>query len=174
MDKLTAIRTFVKPRFTPARHIRIFDDHWYNVRFQNIERGQGDYLGLGEGEYTQLLPGKKAREARDARLNHCNGISEYHGNVFAVFTTHYGRMRENPDVYIGSSGSDAAMQCIAYVDEQYRAHQKWIADCQTELARHQTAQQAKPEEWRAGAIADCERCIEQYKDAFDYRVERVR
>ena len=169
MDKLTAIRTFAAPGFTPARHVKIFKDRWYRVRFQNVERDpRCDYVGLGEGEYTQLLPGAKAREARDARLNHCNGISEYHGSVFALYTTRYGRMNDNAEYFTGLDEMHAGL-CA-----RSREHAKWIEDCGKELRQHIERQQAKPEDWRAEAILSCAAVIQKYANAFDYRAERIR
>jgi hypothetical protein len=84
MDRLTTIRSFGKPGCTPARHTRIYANRWYLVTFQNTGRDQGDGYYLAEGEYTSLLPGDRAREARDAKLNHCNNITEYKGLVFEV------------------------------------------------------------------------------------------
>lgn len=84
MDKLNAYRTFRKSSYTPVDK-RIYKDRWYLCTFQNIERdGLTDYIGLGEGEYQELLPGDKAREARDARLNHLNAIREWNGQVWKV------------------------------------------------------------------------------------------
>jgi hypothetical protein len=49
MDTLTAVRTFAKPGFCPVKRTRLFNDRWYKVTFQNVEHGQGDYIGLAAG-----------------------------------------------------------------------------------------------------------------------------
>ena len=82
MNKLTAYRTFGKPGYTPTKHIRIYKDRFYRVTMQNTERDQGDGYYLADGEYTELLDGVEAKRRRDAHLNHCNNIQEYHGPVW--------------------------------------------------------------------------------------------
>jgi hypothetical protein len=89
MDRMTAIRSFGNAGYTPARKVRVENKKWYLVTLQNIERDQGDYMGLGEGEYQVLVPGAKAREYRQAHLNHCNRIEEYNGEVFGVTWSMY-------------------------------------------------------------------------------------
>ena len=90
MNKLTAMRTFGKPGFTPVRSFRIYANKWYLCTFQNVERDpRCDYVGLGEGEYTEVLPGKLARRARDASLNHLNGITLWQGEVWSVTHTQH-------------------------------------------------------------------------------------
>jgi hypothetical protein len=169
MDRLTAIRTFGSSSFTPAKRTKIFADRWYLVTFQNVETDPMiDYVGLGEGEYSQLLPGNKARESRDAKLNHCNAIVEYTGPVYAAYTTSYGTMREAP-MYFGDV--DALHTHIA---SRKAEHDKWISDCQQELARLQSEQDLKYQGWRESAIRDCTRVIAERKDGFAYRVEKER
>lgn len=169
MDRLTAIRTFAAPGFSRARgRVRIMDSKWYVVRFQNVEHGQGDYVGLGEGEYSQLLPGRKAREARDARLNHCNGIAEHRGHVFELFASSYGGDLKSCGWHV--SELEATRAALAKRFE----HDKWIADCEKTLADYQAKQAIKPEEWRAGAIRDCERVIVEKREAFKCEVREVK
>ncbi len=85
MNGLSVYRTFAKPGYSPVKgKVRIFDDKWYIVTFQNTETDQGDGHYLVDGEYTQLMPGRAARNARDAHLNHCNAVSEHKGPVYAV------------------------------------------------------------------------------------------
>jgi len=85
MDRMTAYRNFGNAGYTPARKVKIYSDRWYLCTFQNVERNSlCDYIGLGEGEYTELLPGAKAREAKFAHLNHLNKVAEYTGQVWAV------------------------------------------------------------------------------------------
>jgi hypothetical protein len=85
MNGLTAYRSFAKPGYTPVKKFRIYKKRWYFCTFQNVERdGLTDYIGLGIGEYRELLPGNKAKEARDAHLNHLNAIEEYQGPVYSV------------------------------------------------------------------------------------------
>ena len=85
MNRLTAYRTFGMASYTPAKGVRLMDSKWYVVRFQNVERDpRTDYIGLAEGEYTELLRGSAARRARDAHLNHCNGIAEHKGPVYQL------------------------------------------------------------------------------------------
>lgn len=169
MDRLTAIRTFAKPSFTPTRHVKIFSDRWYMVRFQNVERDpRFDYVGLGDGEYTVLLPGNKAREARDARLNHCNGITEHVGRVYALYITRYGRMREDAEFFPDIESMHARVLAC------YREHETWLADCAKALRDHVAKYQAKPEDWRMESILGCTAVIAQNQDSFDYRVEVAR
>jgi hypothetical protein len=130
MDKLTAIRSFASPGFTPARRVKIFNDHWYLVTMQNVERGQGDYLGLGEGEYSELLPGDKARERRDARLNHCNSIAEHSGPVFELLANQYGGDVRHVGYF--ATPKDASTK----LDQCKTAYDKWIGDCRAEGDRH--------------------------------------
>lgn len=170
MDKLTAIRTFAAPNFTPARHTKIFKDRWYRVRFQNVETDpRCDYVGLGEGEYTQVLPGNKAREARDACLNHCNGVSEYHGRVYALFVTQYGQMRETPEYFDGNMEG-----LFAAVSSRFAQHEKWMTDCAKELAIYQTRYEKTPNEHNFETVLSCAAVIQKYRAAFDYRLEIAR
>ena len=166
MNTLTAIRTFAKPGFCPVRP-RIFADRWYKVTFQNVERGQGDYIGLGEGEYTQLLPGNKAREARDAHLNHCNAIQEWSGQVWEVFTTSYGNMKQHP-VYVSTEESAELT-----VEVSRREHKEWLD--KVAQSREMYAQKvSQGQEWAKGSIADCDRILAIGMSTFDYTVKQIR
>jgi hypothetical protein len=170
MNKLSAIRTFANPGFTPTKRTRVRNDRWFIVRSQNIERDpRCDYVGLGEGEYTQLLPGSETRKLRDARLNNCNAITEYDGPVFEVRTSSYG----SEDVtHKGYFATGAEAQAAAEVERA--KHDKWIADVKSELANHIRSNEAKPEQWREGAIRDCRRCLEERADKFHFEVKAVR
>lgn len=85
MNHLDAIRNFANPGYTPTRGtIRIYDAKWYVCTFQNTETDQGGGHYLAEGEYSQVLPGKEARKARDAQLNHLNTIREHTGKIWKV------------------------------------------------------------------------------------------
>lgn len=84
MNTLTAIRSFGKPSYCPAK-TKVFDNRWYLVEMQDVETDpRFDYVGLKETTTVYLMPGKITREKRTARLNHCNRIAEYTGNVFAL------------------------------------------------------------------------------------------
>lgn len=76
------VRAFGAPSYTPARRVRVYRDRWYLATMQNVERDPRiDYVGLAEGEYTELVSGTEARERRDSRLNHLNHLVEYRGPV---------------------------------------------------------------------------------------------
>jgi len=83
VNKLTAIRSFANPGFTPVK-LRIYNNRWYLFTFQNIRTDQGGGHYLAEGEHTILLPGREARRARDRHLNHLNAIREHRGEVWEV------------------------------------------------------------------------------------------
>ena len=96
MNHLSAIRTFGKPGYTPAKHTRIYDNRWYLCTFQNVETdSRFDYVGLGKGEYQELLPGLAAIQARDAHLNHLNALREWTGPVFRLAFIYYTK----PDIH---------------------------------------------------------------------------
>ena len=84
MNRLTAIRSFGNPGYTPAKKVRLFNDRYYMLTMQNTETDQGDGHYLVEGTYTIILPGDKARGERDSHLNHCNGITEYTGPIWQL------------------------------------------------------------------------------------------
>ena len=68
MNTLTVIRTFAHPGYTPARRVRISNSAWYRVTMQNVERDpRCDYVGLGEGTYTEILPGQKSGDYAERR-----------------------------------------------------------------------------------------------------------
>lgn len=162
---MTTNRTFAQPSYTSARRVRIRNDRWYLVRFQNVETNpMTDYVGLGEGEYTQLLSGTEAREARDARLNHCNGIAEYDGPVFAVTPSQYGHPLSKP---IHVTSADAAAKLTL---EYRQKHNDWIVAVRQELERAYTRTDALAESIRA----DCQRCIAEYGDKYTAEVKRLR
>jgi len=119
------------------------------VTFQNVETApRTDYVGLGEGEYIQLLPGAKAREARDARLNHCNKIEQWDGPVFALCTTSYGTWNGSREPkYLGDSESILIATKDAWIE-----HAVWLDGVREELAEKEAKYAAKPESWIEGAI----------------------
>ena len=84
MNTLTAIRSFGKPGYCPTK-TRVQNNKWYLVEMQDVETDpRCDYVGLKDTTTIYLMPGKIAREKRQARLNHCNRIAEYTSNVFAL------------------------------------------------------------------------------------------
>lgn len=130
MNKLTALRTFANPSLTPTKGTKIFNDRWYQVTMQNTERDIGDGYYLAEGEYVELLPGKAARERREARLNHCNSIVEYSGPVFELFANEYGGEPR-------SAGFFPSAEAMKVKLEAKKAdHDKWVTDCIEEGLRH--------------------------------------
>jgi hypothetical protein len=179
MDKLTALRTFGNPSISPAKRTKIFADRWYLVTMQNVERDpRCDYVGLGEGTYQELLPGNKARERRDARLNHCNHIVEWDGNVYEAFASRYGSEAQH-------------LAWFPTVDETFDAitaekakHDKWIADCQHEQEIHETAAKAIDAgevttsilsvDLHRESAANCAKVIEQYREAFRCDIKKIR
>ncbi len=130
MNKLTALRTFANPSLTPTKGTKIFNDRWYQVTMQNTEHDIGDGYYLAEGEYVELLPGKAARERREARLNHCNSIVEYNGPVFELLTSQYGHELRGVGFY------PSAEATMVKLDAEKAAHDKWVTDCIEEGLRH--------------------------------------
>jgi len=85
MNHQDAIRNLGNPGYTPTKGtIRILNTKYYLCTFQNTETDQGGGHYLAQGEYTRILPGRQARHARDARLNHLNAIREYQGEIWQV------------------------------------------------------------------------------------------
>jgi hypothetical protein len=85
VNKLSAIRNFSNPGYCPVKSTRLYNDKWYLVEMQDVERNpMTDYVGLADTSTVYLWPGNKTRQERDSRLNHCNKIVEYTGNVFAL------------------------------------------------------------------------------------------
>lgn len=170
MNHLTAIRTFAAPGFTPTKGTRIFANRWYRVTMQNTERDMGDGHYLAEGEYTELLPGNKARERRDARLNHCNRIEEWTGPVYALYTTHYGVWSANRDaLYFGD-----VIELEKAVKKAYGDHLQWLAQVRETLVLHRKRYEQKQESWIASAIESCEKCLAERSDTFGYHIEKER
>jgi len=171
MNRLDAIRTFAQPGYCPAKQLRIHKDRYYLVKMQNVETDpRVDYVGLGVGEYLELLPGSAARERRDARLNHCNAIAEYDGPVFAVLTTQYGNWNPERKPHYSPSKEDVE----AYIKAQRDAHDKWLDDCEKELAQYEAAYAKKPEQWRAGAIENIKLTITNNRNSFRSEILEVR
>jgi hypothetical protein len=177
MNRLTAIRTFAAPGVTPTKRVKLFNHRWYYVRMQNVERGQGDYVGLGEGEYTELLPGNKARERRDAHLNHCNAIAEYSGPVFDLFANRYGGELEHVGYF--ATPEDAA----AKLDACKTSHDKWIRDCRIEGERHRatasaieqgTGESILTAEMHRQAAKECDAVADQHADGFRCDLRKIR
>jgi len=170
MDTLTAVRTFAKPGYSPAKRTRIENSKYYVVRMQNTERDMGDGYYLAEGEYRELLPGSAARERRDAKLNHCNAVIEWNGPVFAVLTSSYGHWdTSRKPKYAGSQA-----EANAYVAEARGQHTKWLAGCERELVGYEAKYAADPTEWRAGSVRDCKRVIAENQDTFRFEILQVR
>lgn len=142
MDRLTAVRTFARPGYTPAKRTRIQATKWYTVTMQNIDRDpRCDYIGLGEGEYTELVTGTDARARRDAHLNHCNAIAEYSGPLYRLTEYRYGHVWE-PIKYVGTEGDIGLLRQALTTEEtrvkaeidRYRV--KLLASAATEDATH--------------------------------------
>jgi hypothetical protein len=171
MNTVTAIRTFAQPGFSPAKRTKIYAGRYYVVTMQNVERNpMFDYVGLGDGEYTQLVTGTEARNRRDARLNHCNRIQEWNGPVFAVLTSQYGNFdTSRRPVYFGSQED-----VDTYILSEQNKHVLWISDVVRELNKHILAQVEKPEDWRASAIRDCQKCLDTRRDAFKFESLKIR
>ena len=125
MNALTAVRSFARPGYCPVKHVRIFDNRYYVVRMQNVETDpRCDYVGLAEGEYTELMPGNKARERRDSRLNHCNGIAEWTGPVYCVTVYQFNRPRQWPEYAGNHTEVEAIVQRNnAEADKHFRGFQ---------------------------------------------------
>ena len=169
MNTLTALRTFGKSSLTPAKGTRILDSKYYLVTMQNTERDMGG-IYLADGEYRELLTGHAARQRRDARLNHCNHITEWTGPVFAVLTSRYGFLdtSRKPN-YVGSQ-----VEADAFVADARNEHSQWLVKCSEALAMYQAKYAAKPEEWLAGAIRNCERVIRENQNTFCFEILQVR
>jgi len=171
MNTLTAIRTFAKPGFSPAKRTKLFNDRWY------IERGQGDYLGLGEGEYTELLPGNKARDRRDAHLNHCNRLAEYDGPVFELMANQYGGELRSFGFY------PTIADLTVKLDSAKASHDKWVMDCRTEAAKHMatalelehgTGKSIMTAEHHRQVSKDCTAVADKHKASFKCDARKVR
>lgn len=171
MNTLTAIRTFAKPSFTPVKHTRIFAERWYKVTFQNVETDpRCDYVGLAKGEYTELLPGNKAREARVARLNHCNNIQEWHGEVWEVVTSCYGHLSGTRPVFRSSQESAKLTVDVARQD-----HAKWVSDVAKEQEHYRAQLVQHPDQtWRQGSIDDCQRILDAGMSTFQFTIRQIR
>jgi hypothetical protein len=89
---------------------------------QNVERDV-DYIGLADGEYEELLPGSKARERRDATLNHCNSIREYVGPVWEVQVHKY--RSEIGEKFWARSEEDVQAIVIKARTEQQQHMARW-------------------------------------------------
>jgi hypothetical protein len=120
MNQLTAIRSFAKPGFCPVKSTRIQSNKWYLVEMQDIESdSMTDYIGLANTSTIYLYPGNITRQKRDSRLNHCNRIVEYTGNVYSVsslkmrFTEYYpsiesaSKAKQKHDIYVTESMAKA-------------------------------------------------------------------
>ena len=118
MDRMTALRTFAQPSYTPTKHIRIYANRWYLVTMQNVEHDSlTDYHGLAPGEYTELVTGTEARYRRDAHLNHCNAVRQYDGPVYQVDDIRYvGRVYRT--VYITDTARVDILRAQQMVEEQ--------------------------------------------------------
>ena len=130
MNRTTLLRTFASPAYRPrAARVRIYSDRWYIVTMQNVERGM-DYLGLGEGEYTELVPGADARDRRDARLNHCNRVTEHLGPVYRAAFNPYATNTERVTYHATEAAARAWAEGNATAGRD-----KWLADLARERDR---------------------------------------
>jgi hypothetical protein len=133
MTSLSLHRTFANPSYTPTKGTKIRKDRWCIVRMQKTSRDQGDGLYLEDGEDVALLQGDEARKRRDARLNHCNGITEYSGPVFALHRYPYNSPEPTAPTFYPSE--EAAEEAAAAFQAE---HGRWIADMEKSLG-HQIA-----------------------------------
>lgn len=176
MDHTTLIRNFGSSAYRPrAARVRIFSDRWYTVTMQNVERGPGDFLGLGEGEYTELVPGADARGRRDARLNHCNRVAEHTGPVYRAAFRPYAT---NPERVTYHATEQAARAWAEGGAENGRA--RWITDLTTErdraLARAETADgPAFNAAFYRNKAADCARVLaEAQATPWPWSIKQIR
>ena len=130
MAALTSLRTFRNPGSSPVQGTRIYNRRWYLCTFQNTKYTIGGGRYLAEGEYTKILPGKEARKARDASLNHLNALEEYTGSVWQVLSWDY--FAEMPRV-VGYFGTEEEAQAVA--DLEREVHVKWLANLEAALVR---------------------------------------
>jgi len=164
VDRLTAYRTFGNPGYSPVRgKVRIYSNRWYFCTFQNVEHNPLiDYIGLAQGEYTELLPGEQARGERDSRLNHLNSMREHRGEVWQVtHPTHSGRKSWHPT-------QDGARRAVAAqlaedarkLAEARASLAKQIARTDEELAGYALCNPPMSpvefREWQAGMLPSCE------------------
>ena len=126
MNHLDAIRNFGNSGYTPTKGIRILNTKWYLCTFQNTEHDQGGGYYLAEGEYARILPGKEARQARDARLNHLNAIHEYSGEIWKV-TAITGQITLHP------TRADADFECGVQVAQNSYSASKAFAHLDKEI-----------------------------------------
>jgi len=155
MDRVTAYRTFGDPSYSPTRRTRIRNDRFYLVTLQNVETdARTDYVGLGEGTYTELVGGAKAREYRDARLNHCNRVEEYAGPVWEWAVDWW---RSPGSRYVRSL--EEARDLTRHYEAQYQEHR-------AQLARERARYLAKPQDdFTRKVIADIEKAEAQPQPA---------
>ncbi len=117
MNKTTAIR-LVKPGYSPAKGMQIYDSRWYRVTLQDVEvDALTDYHGLKDSETTYIMPGEDARQCRDRALNHCNRIEEHTGPVWAISWREGGRIPSESYTYSEEKAQTIA-QSIAMAKDQ--------------------------------------------------------
>lgn len=152
MDALTAIRSFGIPSFSPAKRVRIFNKRWYLLEMQNVETDpRCDYMGLAEGTYVLLLPGSKAREQRDCKLNHCNAIVEWKGQVWTVSEQPYACGQWQTSWYADEKEARQEVE---------KFHQKrfdWLR--KVEKSREDATMKG-----RLTTVQECDRVIKKHKD----------
>ena len=129
MDTLTAVRSFGRPGYSPAKRTRIYANRLYLVTMQNTETDQGDGHYLVEGEYVELVTGDEARRRRDAQLNHCNAVQEYHGPAYAVYHRPYGGDRVECQLAAGRASAKTLY------DRLFREREGHISRLLAEAAR---------------------------------------
>lgn len=116
MNRLTAYRVFGNSGYCPVKSTRIYKDRFYMVELQDIERDyRTDYIGLADTSTIYLFDGVKAKKERDSRLNHCNRIAEYKGNIYTVTSNKLRISEFYPDM---QSAIDAKCK-----------HELYISDC---------------------------------------------
>ena len=178
MDTLTAVRSFARPGYSPTQgRVRIFNSRYYRVTFQNVERDpRADYVGLAEGEYTELLPGKQARAARDNRLNHCNAIALHTGDVYRLTFADNWYFWKPQDALFFASTEDAEAHVQALKAEHAAQFTRWQKQLERKASTTAAEERARAEQSGIGASflddpAHWEkRAARQRKDAEEERI----
>ena len=182
MDRLTAVRTFSKPGYTPARRVKVFAARWYRATMQNVEHdGLTDYIGLAPGEYTQIVPGTEARQRRNAHLNHLNRLVEYSGPVYRVTQYRYGRASYLP-TYVASESEADPMRVALRAEElhEQEATRREIEKATRSLALYRSTEPIpqyplmSPEtrgEWAKSYESTIEGCTVCLRDWIPWRIE---
>jgi hypothetical protein len=158
MNKLTAIRCFANSGYCPVKSTRIYANKWYLVELQDIERDyRTDYMGLAETSTVYLFDGLKAKKERDSRLNHCNKIIEYTGNVYMVKSDKLHILEYHPNI---ESANKAKLKHEFEIKENLRKALESIAIQENRTGDEIIAFYGKCSDWEnveheRKAIADC-------------------